>query len=276
MKRVACFCFCLLGSCLPLVAQSDGASSPDTVTLREPIPDQSDPVAEKLIATSFKAKGGLTNFLAMRNVKMTTKIREGRRDFERIFYFGYPDKIRIETITRQRGEEFKVIEGFDGENAWVYDLTQKHPFPQEVGGARKKEMARTADFHGPLANWQTKGYVAEYLGPVNSRRFKNYVVKLYDEQGIPQYFYFDAKNYLLTRHGWPTIRNDVIVNHDHFYVKYEKVRGVYLPTTIEMAIESQTYGEIAVENLEFDQTFPPGFFEIPKVKEVWLRGKNRP
>jgi len=263
----------LLFGCTPLFAQSEEEEE-GKASLRETVPPESDPIAEQLIETTLKAMGGRDRFLQLQNVKATMDVRMGKDDYEQVIYYGEPDKVRIETITRRQGQEFKVIEGYDGENAWIYDLTREHPFPKKLGGKRKQELAAMADFHGDLVDWKQQGFTPEYLGSANSRRFKNWVVKLYDPDGIPAYYYFDAKNYLLTRRGNKEIRNDVVVDHDVYFTKYEKFRGVFLPVVSELVLEDQTYGTITVTRYEFDQSYPPGFFEIPQVKEVWLKGQN--
>ncbi|MGE9295693.1 MAG: hypothetical protein ACQKBV_05340 [Puniceicoccales bacterium] len=274
MKRHLLWVLALLSAAPFAHAQSDDDSGKNAdVKLRETIPTQSDPIAEQLIETYFKALGGRDRYLQLRNIKVVEHVKMGRNNFTQTIYYGWPDKVRIETIKREGGKELKVIEGYDGEEAWVYDLTVEHPFPKNLGGKRTKELVEMANVHGPLANWKERGYTAEYIGPVNSRRFKNYVVKLYDENGVPEFYYFDAKNYLLTRYGWRELRDDIVIDNDVFYVKYEKIRGLYLPVKVELAIEGQTYGVIEQQSIAFDQSFAPGFFSMPKVREVWLRGE---
>ncbi|GHC10225.1 hypothetical protein [Cerasicoccus arenae] len=270
------FAVLILATTLPAQNESSGEEETQTeVSLREPVPAQTDPIAAKLVETYLKASGGKDRQKAIHSAIIHETIREGKKDYRTISYRERPDKLRLELITESLGREYKVISGYDGTDAWTYDLTQKHPFPKEMGGKEKKNFIQLAAFDDILMRWEEEGCVLEYMGAVNNRKQKNYLVKLFHPDGLTEFFYFHPKNYLITRQGRREERNGVIVDIDSFYVKYDNIEGIWLPMKTELVLEDQIYGYSEVTSLQLNPHVSDDLFAMPKVKEVWLRGNNQ-
>ncbi|MEO0794955.1 MAG: hypothetical protein AAFX93_07330 [Verrucomicrobiota bacterium] len=277
MKLIRLLPWTILLFALGVQAQDSDATANqvrEEIDLREPLPEASDQIAEQLIATYFKAIGGYDRYMGIRSVRTDATITEGMNEHRATTYIIPPNRIREEITVRKLGKDHVTVLGFDGENAWEYDLSVKNPFPEELKGSKKKALREAADFYGILANWKERGCVVEYLGAVTSRKHKHYLVKLYKPDGHTQYYYFDPKSYLITRIGWRENRNGTVVDQDIFPTKYRKFGGLWLPDKYERAMEDQVYGTIVVHNIELNQSLSDDLFTEPKVKEVWIRGKN--
>lgn len=242
--------------------------------LREPVPAKSDANAVKIVDAHLRARGGLERLAAARSLYTEETVREGKREYRVAVHRTRPSQIRRVTVTDgPPGEDdLKVIEGHDGQQAWVYDLTREHPFPKEIGGKEAKDLAAEADFLGPLYDWQAKGYVLQYEGKVSFRGRPQYLVKLYYPDGLSRYYYIDAQNFLVTREGWPENRQGVVVEMDLYHVKYRDVDGIWFPEKTELAITGKVYGSRELTDLRVNPPAAAQGYTMPKPREVWLRG----
>ncbi|WP_309385326.1 LolA family protein [Cerasicoccus frondis] len=241
--------------------------------LREEVPAESDPVAEQLFATSVKAMGG-AGAIQQDTMSANLKFSEGPNVTDMKIFTKRPGKIRSEIEIEHMGKKHEVITGYNGEEAWTFDTSEKNPFPEKIGGKQADELKELAAEDDLLLTWKERGCVIKYLGPVNNRRQKNYLVKLYYPNGKTEYFYFHPKNYLITRRGNKQVQSGVIVNVDVFFVKYDKVDGYWLPVKTEIAYEDEVVMKLELSDIQLNQPLSDSLFNPPEVKEVWLKGKN--
>lgn len=266
----------LLIACLaasPAFAQQPPPAKPVDATedqLREPIPEKTDPTAAKLFATSVKAQGGADKIL-IDSIQADVKFTSGPEVTEIQLWAERPNKARTEYHFRKLGKDYSITKGLNEEGAWVYDTTRERPFPQSIGGDDKALLESLAPGDEILLSWEEKGCVLEYLGTVNNRQQKHYLVKLYYPDGLTEYFYFHAKNYLLTRRGKKIINQGVAVNTDVQVLKYENIQGGWFPTKVQTLIEDEPVMDIEYTNIKLNEPIDDELFAIPKVKEVWLR-----
>jgi len=212
--------------CTCLYAQSDNTRNLEA-ELKYPIPAQTDATSIKIINAHNLVKGGLENIYAIRNLELKGKLLEGKQDYTIKEYRRAPGSFRIETSQKKMGRIETNIEGYNGTTAWEYDLRSKHPLPDVLGKAKTKLFKRKAPFYGKFVNWEQQGYVFQYQGEVKSRGIKNYLVRLFYPNGNIQDFYFDAKNFMVTRISWEEVLMKSIVRFDVFIIKYRKVDGVF-------------------------------------------------
>lgn len=262
----------------PVLAQNEAESSPPAKedpeeALREPIPAKTDPTAAKLFATCVKATGGEQRMRSIQSMVADLKVSRGPYDVMMKVYVKRPNKSRTEVSQHHLGRDYKIYSGFDGETAWRQDFSEKKAFPQKLGGAEKEEL-EDLTFDDILIEWDKLGCKLEYLGPVNSRQRKNYLVKLYHPDGHTEYFYFDAKNYLLTRRGARDIVSGSIVDVDVYLTKYKKISGLWTPVELEVAFGGEPVIQMEYNDIQYNVPLKDDMFEMPKVKEVWLRSSN--
>ncbi|WP_309399874.1 hypothetical protein [Cerasicoccus maritimus] len=241
--------------------------------LREQVPAESDPIAEQLFATSVKAMGGPGAF-NIGNLSADLKLTRGPNVVDLKLFTKSPDKIRTELIVKHMGRTHEIIRGFNGSDAWVYDTSEKNPFPQKLGGSDATELKELSSKDDILLTWKERGCILKYEGPVNNRRQKNYLVKLYHPEGQTEYFYFHPKNYLVTRRGNKLVQGGAIVNVDVYMLKYDKIDGYWMPVKTETALEGEVIMKSELSNINPNQQLDDTLFEMPEVKEVWLKGKN--
>jgi len=261
----------LLGVTLQAQDEPAAANSQDAEdSLREPIPEATDPIAAKLFATSVKAQGGENRLRSIDTMTSDFTFTKGPVATPMKLYLKAPDKVRTEVTERKLGREYNIYTGFDGETAWVHNYSARKPIPKELGSADKKEL-QDLTFDTILLDWDERGCVLEYLGPVNSRKQKNYLVKLYHPNGRTEYFYFHDENYLLTRRGQKKLTAGTVVNVDEFYTAYKKIGGVWTPVETEITYGNEVVIKKKFENVEYNVPLADALFEMPTVEEFWLR-----
>lgn len=239
--------------------------------LREPVPKKTDKASQQVIANYLKVKGGESKIRNIRNIMFEGHMMEGKKEYKIVFWESEPTNIRVEHIEKLLGRERRIIYGFDGEEAWTYDLTKKHPFPKKIKESDVPRVIKQQSLSGPFIDWEKKGYVFRYEGKAKSKGRLAHLVKMFHPNGLTEYFYFDTKNFMITRHGWEEVVQGSIVDKDEFYTKYQKIDGIWMPEVIEFAIAEQTYGKFTIETIETNQTLESDFFKLPKVKETWVK-----
>lgn len=263
-----CLCIALLSGLL--YAQEEESLE---AKLREPVPPMTDPGSRKIIEAHLSALGGQGRIMMIHNTVSKGTLREAKDEYDVVYYRAAPNKLRTETSERKMGRTFTDIEGTNGTVAWTFDNRSKNAFPKEMGRKEADEFILQADFYGPFVNWEQKDNVFAYEGEVKSRGRKHFLVKMYRPNGRATYFYFDAKTMMVTRVGRERIMGKSIVEMDTHYTKYERVNGVWYPSRIEFAIADQVFGSLVLDSIEANQPLDPDLFEMPKVREVWLRKK---
>ncbi|WOO39271.1 hypothetical protein [Rubellicoccus peritrichatus] len=256
---------------VPVFAQPNEAESIDA-KLREAIPDDgTDAASKKILETHLRSLGGLGRIMTIRNTVSKGILKEAKEDYDMVYYRAAPDKIRVETSQTFMGRPQTLIEGYNGEIAWEYDKRSENAFPKEVSAKQAADLIQEADFYGPLVNWEEKGYVFKYEGEVKSRGRKHYLLKMFYPNGRTVYFYFDAKTLLVTRVGREKNVRNTLVDTDVYYTKYDRVDGIWMPVKYEFALEDQIFGSLTLDSIEANQPMDLEIFNVPKIKERWLR-----
>lgn len=263
-------CLCFVSPCL--YGQSDDEDEADLeASLREKVPEATDASSEKILHAHIKALGGMERILAITNTVSKGRLREGRNEYDVLYYRAAPDKLRVETTESKLGRKFTETQGYNGEKAWRMDDRTKNRFPTEMSQEAATGFIQEANFYGPLVNWQSGDNRFTYEGEVNSRGRKHHLLKMVNPEGRATFIYFDASTLMVTRVGQQRILKKSIVEQDTYYTKYERIDGVWYPTRLEFAISGQTFGNLEFSSIATNQPLEAGLFDEPLVKEVWLR-----
>lgn len=268
----ALLAFCLALQPIKLIAQDSSDEVGDLeAKLREVVPEETDAASLKIIDKHLQILGGLGRIKTIINTISRGTLRESKAELDVTLYRAIPDRLRMETTKSVMGRPDTTIVATNGEDYWRFEPTAEHAQPSEMPKKEVRDFKLEADFYGPLVDWRDKGYVFRYEGEVKSRGRKHYLLRMFFPNGRSLFFYFDAKTLMVTRTGQETIVGKSIVDKDTFYTKYERIDGVWMPTQMEFALEGQVYGSMVLSSIEANRPLDAGLFDIPKVKENWLR-----
>lgn len=223
-------------------------------SLREPVPATTDAASKKIIANHLQVRGGEDRLRSIHTIQVTGKVREGKHDYKVSYWSAPTDKIRLETFYKKMGREYRKISGYNGIYGWEYDLAQKNPRPVKRSKDKIERVLRQDTFYGPFIDAEAQDLVFAYQGKVTSRGHEAFLVKMFHPNGLPEYFYFDTKNFMIMRHGWEEVLKGHIVRKDEFFSKYQKANDIWVPKIVEFAIEGKVYGKFTVNTYELNPT----------------------
>ncbi len=258
---------------LPFALQAQDDTGGDSLSskLIEPIPAQTDAGSLKIIEYHLKALGGLEALEAIHAVRYTCHVRRAQVEEDLVLTeMGNPFRFHVKTTRKIKGKAFDTFKGYNGEILWSYDPNEKHAFPETHGGQELKDVQNEI-FLDPCLNWEANGYTFEYLGEVKSKGKKHYLLKMYFPSGRTAFLYFEAKTLMLTRTGMEVVFGGTIVSQDVYNTSFEKIRGVWFPIEQEYYIDKQKLGGTQISLIEITPEIEPGLFDMPKVREHWLR-----
>ncbi len=272
MKRrlvpVLCAALALIPGVVPAQEENDLEAK-----LRETVPKESDAASIQIIDKHLQVLGGVGRLRTITNTVSHGIKREGKEEWDITITRAAPNKLRIETTKTEMGRPDTTIEGTNGEAYWTFRPEVKNALPAEMSKKQAEQFSLEADFYGPLVNREEKGYIFQYEGEAKSRGRKHYLVKMFYPNGHTAYFYFDTKTLMVTRVGREEIISNTIVDTDTYYTKFERVDGVWMPSQLEFALEDQVFGSLKLSDIEPNRPLDSTTFDIPRVKEVWLRKK---
>jgi hypothetical protein len=86
---------------------------------------------------------------------------------------------------------------------------------------------------GPLVDWKEKGSTIEYLGTEDVDGTQAYKIKVTRKNGDVNFVYLDPDHFLEIRILTQRVQQGALVETETDYGDYEKVDGVFVPTSIE-------------------------------------------
>ncbi len=235
-------------------------------------PAETDSASRKIIGNHVLAMGGMDAIKAIRSYRATGTVKLGRNENDIRIMKKAPAFSRHEVDHAMRYRQTgTIVQATNGEYAWSLDGTAKNALPQPLGTQEAGDFNRNADFYGPLIDWEAKGIQFTYEGKDDIRGRPVYVVKGYFPGGARDWFYFDAKSFLLLRHRSEATFANARRYIDTTFTGFKKLAGTYFPMTLVQSIHGQEIGCTTFETVEPNVALEDTLFQAPRRKEVWLR-----
>ena len=227
--------------------------------------------AAELVARNTEAKGGLARIKAIRTLRMTGKLQSGsfvvriRTDAMR------PEFLR-QTSTIQG---MSAIEAYDGSSGWRISPFEGRKDPELLGEDDLKPLVESADFYGPLVDYQEKGNRIEYLGHDTVDGDDAYRLKVTLHNGDIIYYYLDPDTYLEIRTEKQVFVRGAVRESFMEYGSYKKVAGVYYPYSIEMGSQENpgARSKLAFDTIEANVPMGESEFRMPAAGAAGKAGK---
>lgn len=241
--------------------------------LREPVPESSDPAAEKIVSLYRQLITGSDDTSAVRSLHRVGSRREGIQESTLTEYWVTPEQWRIEQTEKNRPKPQPLIRGWNANGGWQYDLRTKNPFPAELPRDNLSDILREHDPIGWLLARDLNQYVLKYEGEAKSKRRPHHLVKAYLPNGRTIHYYFDKDTLMLTRINEQRIIGTSIVEIDTFITRYDRMGSQWVEKEWELHFGGQLYGKTAWDNVTINSEIDESLFQMPEVKEFWLRQK---
>ncbi|MDQ2918908.1 MAG: hypothetical protein M3R10_03405 [Verrucomicrobiota bacterium] len=186
---------------------------------------------DQLVEKNVEAKGGAEALRALQTVKLTGKmlVNEGQMQLGFSQTKKRPDAVRNE-ITLQG---MTAVQAYDGKDGWKIMPFQGRKDPEKMSADDLKSLMEDAEVDGPLVDWKEKGSTVEYLGTEDVDGTQAYKLKVTRKNGDVDFVYLDPDHFLEIRILSQRMEHGAQVVVETDLSDYEKVNGVFLPTSME-------------------------------------------
>ncbi len=215
----------------------------------------------EILAQNSAARGGYQTWQAVRSARLTgTMTVNDEATAPVVMEFKRPNKVRV---------EFELggltgIQAFDGENGWVQMPFAAQPEPRMMTAAELEEVAATADFDGPLVDYQAKGYQAESVGSTRVNGRDAHQLRLTHAGGAVIDLYLDAETHLEIRQSLTVARQGRRITVHTTLGDYRAVGGLVLPHSLEIGFEGLPLRQVlTIDTVELDPEIPDRRFAPP-------------
>ena len=238
-------------------------------------PAETDSASRKILGNYVRAMGGMDAIKEITSYRASGTVKMGRNENEIRLMRKAPRCSRYEVDHEMRYRQTgTVVRATDGDYAWTRDGRKEDARPKPMGKAKTKDFNREADFYGPLIDWEEKGITFRYEGKDRLGKRPVYILKAHHPDGAREWFYFDAKSFILLRHKGEGAFANARQMIDTTYTGYRKLGDTYFPTTRVLSLRGQELGRTTFEKVEPNVPLDDSLFEASKPKEVWIRQRG--
>ena len=243
-----------------VVAWASGAlpQTTDEVTARVSVAQSVDDI----VTRNLVAKGGVDKLKSIQSLRQTSRMTMQGMEAGMVILSKRPNMLRQEITLGSQ----KVINGFDGQAAWIVNpLVSPGGQPIRLTGPEAEVIRQQSDFDPPLMDYKAKGYSIELVGTETDNGKKVYHLRLTQPNRTTtkpqvQHAYLDAATGLETK----LVTEADGLRLEQEMLDWRSIEGVMVPFHIRMLSNGVVQSEIRVEKVEFNVTIDDSVFMIPK------------
>lgn len=219
--------------------------------------------AEELIAKNLEAKGGMQAIKAITSLKMTGKFQQGTFTATTEQDQKVPDDLR-QTITIQG---MTAVQAYDGKTGWQIQPFGGRKDPEMLGEDDLRDMVESADFYGPLVDYQQKGNRIEFLGKDTVDGDDALRLQVTLKNGDILNYYLDPDTFLEIRVEKQMFIRGAVRDSVTDMGAYKKVAGVYFPFSFASFPKNNpsNRSEVTFEKIEANVPLNDTLFLMPSV-----------
>jgi hypothetical protein len=229
--------------------------------------------AEELVSKNTLARGGIEKLKAIHTLRMSGKLQQGS------FMLGFaedtkaPDQLR-QTVTLQG---MNLIEAYDGSVGWRISPFAGKKDAELIGEDDLRGLQESADFYGPLVDYQAKGNRIEYLGHGTVDGDDAYRLKVTLKNGDIKYYYLDPETFLEIRTETIQFIHGSVRETYSEMGSYKLVNGVYFPFALESGSmkNPEFTAKIRIDKIEANLPLDDAQFQMPS-SPLTAGGSSKP
>lgn len=194
--------------------------------------DKNQPTVDELVAKNIEAKGGATALHDLQSLRLTGKLLVQIGTQIELAYLQIKkraDEVRTEASLQGMTQ----IQASDGKEGWTVSPFFGRKDPERMSADDIKALVEDAEIDGPLVDWQAKGNTVEYLGTEDVDGTSAHKLKVVRKNGDVSFVYLDPDHFLEIRILTERTRHGAQEEVETDLGDYEKVGGVFVPTSIE-------------------------------------------
>src|SRR5438067_2438726 len=189
------------------------------------------PTVDELVAKNIEAKGGATALKSLQTLRSTGKllVQQGQIELGYLQTKKRPDEVRTEASLQGMTQ----IQAYDGKEGWRVSPFFGRKDPERMSADDVKALVEDTEIDGSLVDWNEKGSTVEYLGTEDVDGTAAHKLKVVRKNGDVSFVYLDPDYFLEIRIVTGRMRHGAYEEVETDLGDYEKVGGVFVPTSIE-------------------------------------------
>src|SRR5262245_13099202 len=224
--------------------------------------DKNQPTVDQLVAKNIEAKGGAAALHDLQTLRLTGKllVQEGQIQLAFLETKKRPDNVRTEASLQGMTQ----IQAYDGKDGWRISPFFGRKDPERMSADDVKALVEDAEIDGPLVDWQAKGNTVEYLGTEDVDGTPAHKLKVVRKNGDVSFVYLDPDHFLEIRVITQRTRHGAHEEIETDLGDYEKVGGVFVPTSIEFGRKGDPDKQrIVIDKVEANVPVDDAMFRFP-------------
>lgn len=203
---------------------------------------------DEIIAKYIKTVGGMKKIQGVKTLVRTGKFIGGG---------GFEAELRTENKRPNFvREEFSLqgmtgVNAYDGKTGWKIEPWSGKKDAESLGEEEMKSILESADFDGPLVNYEQKGNKVKFLGtePVEGTDALKIEVSL--PNGDTHFYYMDTDYYVPIKIDIKRLVRGEEREYEMSLGDYKEVNGWYLPFSVESNVKgSNNRSKVSYEKIE--------------------------
>jgi hypothetical protein len=224
--------------------------------------EKSQPTVDQLVAKNIEAKGGASALRDLGTLRLSGKmlVQEGQIQLTYLQIKKRPEDVRTEASLQGMTQ----IEAYDGKDGWRISPFFGRKDPERMSADDVKALVEDAEMDGPLVDWKAKGNTVEYLGTEDVDGTPAHKLKVTRKNGDVSLVYLDPDHFLEIRVVTQRTRHGAYEEVETDLGDYEKVGGVFVPTSIEFGSKgSPDKQRIIIDKVEGNVPVDDALFHFP-------------
>jgi hypothetical protein len=224
--------------------------------------NKSRPTVDELLGKNIEAKGGAAALHDLQTLRLSGKmlVQDGQIQYTYVQINKRPDEVRTEVSLQGMTQ----IEAYDGKEGWKVSPFFGRRDPERMSADDVKALVEDAEMDGPLVDWQAKGNAVEYLGSEDVDGTPAHKLKVVRKNGDVSFVYLDPDHFLEIRVLTQRVRHGAQEEVETDLGDYEKVGGVFVPTSIEFGRKGDPDKQrIIIDKVEANVPVDDTIFHFP-------------
>lgn len=224
--------------------------------------DKSQLTVDELVAKNIEAKGGAAALRNLQSLRVTGKllVQQGQIELGYLETKKRPDEVRTEASLQGMTQ----IQAYDGTEAWRVSPFFGRKDPERMSADDAKALIEDSEIDGPLVDWKEKGSTVEYLGTEDVDGTPAHKLKVVRKNGDVSFVYLDPNHFLEIRILTGRMRHGAYEEQETDLGDYEKVGGVFVPTSIESGGKGAPDKQrTIIDKVEANVPVDDGMFHFP-------------
>jgi hypothetical protein len=220
------------------------------------------PTLDELVAKNIEAKGGAQAVHALQSLRSTGSllVNEGQIRFA----YAQVKKRPLEVRTEATLQGMTAVQAYDGKDGWQISPFRGRKEPERMSADDVKALMEDAEMDGPLVDWKEKGSTIEYLGREDVDGTNAYKIKVTRKNGDVNFVYLDPDHFLEIRVLTQRVQQGALVEVETDLGDYEKINGVFVPTSIEAGSKGDSDKQkIVIDKAEGNLPVDDATFHFP-------------